>query len=281
MGAIFNHYSYCMKTPSASIKRLPLQTCLLINQSAQQEQLETLLAYLLEPSIPTIVSLDAFETVLQKCPFQNVILITNDFEGLQEKLQAKQLQKLLKAHRFHVLVLQKETPLFAFPYLPHIRYVNGLDGTLLPYQLKREVQRELRFIRRKILKSLVEASRAQRAASAKLKTQDFQHKFDFLIHSHYANPRFTTADLAKKMQVSISTLERKTVELTGKTPKQYLLAYRLQKAKDDLSTSYRKVGQVAKTHGFASSSYFSVSFFERFGFNPSQARQREAVTSVG
>lgn len=131
-----------------------------------------------------------------------------------------------------------------------------------------------------MLKALDEASQSHRHALAKLKAQDLLRQFEFLIHSHYSNHRFTTAALAKMMQVSTSTLERKAVELTGNTPKQYLLEHRLQKAKQDLLNTNRKVGEVAKTHGFASSSYFSVRFYERFGLNPSQVRQKELVLSV-
>lgn len=281
MGGIFVFISPRMKTPLATIKHLPLQTCLLINQSAQNPQLEALFAYLLEPATPAVVSFDAFESVLKTCPFQNVILITNDFAGLQEKLQTKQHQPLLKKHRFHVLVFQEEPKLSEFSDTPHICYLNGLNGTLLPHQLKREVQREIRFIRRKILTSHVASTRTQRQEISKLKHKNFKTNLNFLVHSHYTNPRFTTTVLAHEMEISLRTLERKTLALTGKTPKQYLLEYRLQKAKHDLLNSFQKVGHVAKSHGFASSSYFSVSFFERFGINPSQVRQKQVVLSVG
>ena len=271
----FNGISARMYSPKASFKYLQLQTCILITQSAQMPQLETLLAYLLGPSLSEWVYLDAFETALKKSTFQNVILITNDFDGLQKKLASKQLQSLLKTHNFHVLVIQKALQPSTFSYTPHIRYVNALDGNLPPHQLKRELQRELRYIKKLMLSALAEASRSQRQALATLKTEEFRKKFESLIQSHYSNHRFTTADLATMMQVSTSTLERKTFQLTGNTPKQHLLEYRLQKAKQDLSSSNRKVGEVATTHGFASASYFSIRFFERFGFNPSQARQRK------
>lgn len=269
-----------MNSPKATAKHLQLQTCTLISPSDQIPHLETLLAYLLGPSLSEWISFDAFENALKKSTFHNVILLTNNFTGLQKKLASKQLHSLLKTQNFHVLYIEKAVQPSTFSYTPHIRYVNSLNGNLPPQKLKREVQRELRFIKKMMLKALDEASQSHRHALAKLKAQDLLRQFEFLIHSHYSNHRFTTAALAKMMQVSTSTLERKAVELTGNTPKQYLLEHRLQKAKQDLLNTNRKVGEVAKTHGFASSSYFSVRFYERFGLNPSQVRQKELVLSV-
>lgn len=281
MIGIFELIPFGMKTSQPTINRLPLQTCLLINQSVEDTKLEALLTYLLEPSIPTVVYFEAFESALKSCPHPNVILVTNDFNGVQEKLESHHHQALLQTHSFYILSYHQSRQLSVFSYTPNVKYINGLDGSLLPHQLKCQVQRELRFIRKKILALLTQLTRAQHQESIKHKSKNFHSKLNFLVHSYYTNPRFTTAVLAREMQISLRTLERKTVALTGKTPKQYLLEYRLQKAKYDLVNSYQKVGFVAKKHGFTSPSYFSVSFFERFGINPSQARQKERVLSVG
>lgn len=270
-----------MVSSKATIKRLPLQTCLLLNQKAGEPEKASLFAYLLEPSTPTIVGFDTFNEVLHNCQHQDVILITNDLDGLEAKLNDQLLQHLLKKHNFYVLVLQAADCPAAFSPNKHIRYVSQLDASLLPHLLKRQVQRELRFIRKKILTQLLALSKKERIARKNLKKQSFQSAFNFLIHSHYTNPRFTTAELAKLMQISISTLERRTVALTEKTPKQYLHEYRLLNAKRDLVSSYRKIGIVAKANGFSSLSHFSVSFFERFGMTPTQVRQNAAALSVG
>jgi AraC-like DNA-binding protein len=270
-----------MASPKATIKRLPLQTCLLINQSAAGPEMAALFAYILDPAAPSLVDFEAFNEVLSTCHHQDVILITNDFNGLKAKLTDHSLQPLLKQHNFYVLVLDNNVDGMAFPFNDHVRYINRLDGNLLPHLLKRQAQRELRFIRKKILTQLLALSKEESIVNKNLKRETFQSAFYFLIHSHYTNPRFTTAELAKLMQISISTLERRTLALTEKTPKQYLLEYRLLSAKRDLLSSYRKIGLVAKANGFASLSHFSVSFYERFGLTPSQARQSAATLSVG
>jgi len=270
-----------MISSKATIKRLPLQTCLLMNRSEYEPKFDALLVYLLEPATPNMVTFQSFESVLKKCQFQDVILITNNFEGLQEKLEAERLQSLLEKHRLYVLVLRKEALLTAFPPSPYVRYINSLNSDVIRSRLKKTVQKEMRLIKKKILITLLEASRNQLLESKKLKKSSFTSTFHFLIHSHYTNAQFTTADLAKKMQVSTSTLERKIVQLTDKTPKQYLLAYRLEKAKNELLFTYGKIGQVAKNNGFSSSTYFSTRFSLRYGTNPSQIRQKETTGSLG
>ncbi|MDP2187487.1 MAG: helix-turn-helix transcriptional regulator [Sphingobacteriaceae bacterium] len=269
-----------MHAIKATIKRLPLQTCLLLDQLEQNERNTALLSYLFKAATPTTVALSDFETVLAKCEHHDVIIITDNYMALQEKLQSLHLQPLLAKHRFYVVALQYSASAICFSHTPHLSYINSLDCTVRPHQIKLALQKEIRFIRKKILKTLIASSKQKSLESKALGSKNFQSTLNFLVHAYYTNAQFTTQDLAKMMGVSVSTLERKTFQLTGKTPKQYLLEYRLLKAKNDLITSFKKIGYIAKSNGFATASYFSISFFERFGITPSQVRQ-SAASSAG
>lgn len=268
-----------MSLTKATIKHLPLQTCLLLDNAVRDKRTEKLIQYLFQNLKANTVPLDAFNTALADCHFEDVIIVTNNFLDLQAKLRAKEQQALLAKHRFYVLVLTQDQSSPSFVHTPLVNYVQSLDTCLLPHQIKKQLQKELRFIRKKILKALISASRQRLLESKANKKRDFKTSLNFLIHAHYTNPQFTTLELSKMMGVSVSTLERRTFALTGRTPKQYLLEYRLQKAKNALLTSFKKISVIAKSTGFASGSYFSISFYDRFGISPSQLRQGTSMSA--
>ncbi len=94
---------------------------------------------------------------------------------------------------------------------------------------------------------------------------------DVLAH-HYAERRLTTARIAAGIGISERHLQRKVVELTGRTPSQYLRAYRIRRAVSLLQDGW-PVGEVAKAVGFTSHAYFSSCFKAEFGATPSRFRE--------
>jgi AraC-like DNA-binding protein len=268
-----------MSLTKATIKHLPLQTCWLLDYDVQDKRMENLIQYLFQGLKANTVPLGAFYAALAHCQFEDAIIITNNFLDLQAKLQAEEHQTLLAKHRFYVLVLTQEQSSPSFVHTPLVNYVQSLDTHLPPHQIKLQLQKELRFIRKKIFNVLISVSRQRLLESKANKSRNFQTSLDFLIHAHYTNPQFTTLELSEMMGVSVRTLERKTFALTGRTPKQYLLEYRLQKAKKSLLTSFKKISVIAKATGFASGSYFSISFYDRFGISPLQFRQGASMSA--
>lgn len=88
-----------------------------------------------------------------------------------------------------------------------------------------------------------------------------------LIESAYAKP-VTLDDLAKTAQVSKSYLLKLFRQSLGTTPYDYLLRYRITRAKELLAETDYKIGQISALVGFKSESNFSYRFSQMVGQSP-------------
>ena len=73
-----------------------------------------------------------------------------------------------------------------------------------------------------------------------------------------------------------STLFRKVQALTGESPPQFILSYRLERAAQLLKDNFGNVTEVAFEVGFSSPAYFSKCFKEKFHQSPSSFQATEA-----
>ena len=72
--------------------------------------------------------------------------------------------------------------------------------------------------------------------------------------------------------MSRSQLYRKFSALSDTTVNQFIIALRLEKARQLLSTTGLNVSEVAYDTGFKNAAHFSRVFSERFGHPPSQVK---------
>lgn len=79
----------------------------------------------------------------------------------------------------------------------------------------------------------------------------------------------TVADLGRRLGCSKSGLYRNMISLTGMSPHDFIVEYRLQQAVNLLCRGAENVAGAAFTTGFTSPSYFSKCFRRRFGCPPS------------
>ncbi|MCB9334500.1 MAG: response regulator [Lewinellaceae bacterium] len=91
-----------------------------------------------------------------------------------------------------------------------------------------------------------------------------------IFEERMEDPQFDLDALSREMLLSRSQLGRKVKALTGKAPAIFLRTLRLQKARQLLLTTDLSVKEVAYDVGFSDSSYFSRSYAEEFGENPSE-----------
>ena len=86
----------------------------------------------------------------------------------------------------------------------------------------------------------------------------------------------TVDDLAGKLAVSKPTLTRKVKSMTGKTPMEWLMEYRLNRSFQILqdSNSGKTISEVAYEVGFSDPSYFTKKFRDYYGYLPSQIEGR-------
>lgn len=84
---------------------------------------------------------------------------------------------------------------------------------------------------------------------------------------------FKTQDLCEKMQLSHSTLYRKTKDAFGESPNRLILIFKMEHAVDLLQKNEWSIKQIAYTCGFSSATYFTRAFKQIYGFTPGQYRR--------
>lgn len=89
------------------------------------------------------------------------------------------------------------------------------------------------------------------------------------MHARIAHP-WTVDELAKAAALSRSTFFERFTRTVGVPPMEYLLAWRMQIAKDLLKREALAVTEVAERVGYGSTSTFSVAFSRHVGQSPSR-----------
>ena len=92
------------------------------------------------------------------------------------------------------------------------------------------------------------------------------------IENNYKN-EIGNQDLAKWIKCSESALLRCFNEMVGKSPMQYLMNYRLQKAVELLATTGMQSNEIAIVCGFKDASYFTKLFKREVGVTPIEYRK--------
>jgi signal transduction histidine kinase/DNA-binding response OmpR family regulator len=107
-----------------------------------------------------------------------------------------------------------------------------------------------------------------------IETEDaFMRKILSIMESHLDNEHFGIQELCREMGMSRAQLYRKFKTLTDKTVNEYLMQFRLFKAKELLHDSNLSVSEVAWDVGFKNLSHFSRAFKEAFGQSPGTLRK--------
>jgi LacI family transcriptional regulator len=100
------------------------------------------------------------------------------------------------------------------------------------------------------------------------------------IHDH-ACDGLRVSDLAERVAVSQSVLERKFLRLIGRTPKAEMLRVQLSRARQLLTGSDLPLREVARQCGFESDKYFSDAFLRGAGLRPLAYRKRHQPVDDG
>ena len=94
-----------------------------------------------------------------------------------------------------------------------------------------------------------------------------------MLDKHYAEPEFRLSNMAHAAAMSERQLQRKLKAVIDHTPAEYLRAFRLKKAVEQLKQG-NQIGLVAYEVGFSSQAYFTSCFKAQFGATPKQFQQR-------
>ena len=90
------------------------------------------------------------------------------------------------------------------------------------------------------------------------------------LEENLTNPQLSVEDLSRQVGMSRSSLYNKILELTGKTPVEFIRSVKLDKGAVLLEKSDMNVAQIAYSVGFSTPHYFAKSFKAKFGILPSE-----------
>lgn len=144
-----------------------------------------------------------------------------------------------------------------------------------PFYLKAAIENLLANRRRvqQIIQNLTSGSvLKEKAREAMLDEQDrlFLEDLHARLDSHLDDEQFGIALLAKEMGMSYSSLYARVKALTGQTPQNFLITYRMNTAMQLLRSGRYTVSEVCYKVGSSSLANFSRSFKRQFGIPPSE-----------
>ncbi|WP_372774079.1 helix-turn-helix domain-containing protein [Mangrovibacterium sp.] len=103
--------------------------------------------------------------------------------------------------------------------------------------------------------------------------QEFLNKVKSIIEEHYTNEQFDASELAVKIGISRSKLNRRFKESVQMSARKYICRQRLIKARQLLEDSNLTIPEITRKVGFGSPVYFSKKFKKHFGYPPSKAKE--------
>ena len=120
-----------------------------------------------------------------------------------------------------------------------------------------------------LLSLLLDEARAPQGAES-FKYSAVFHAKEF-IKKHFREP-IKLCDLAKEVNLSPNYFHTLFSEVTGMTPHDYLMEYRLRIAKELLSTTPLPLSEIAERCGFGNQQYLSIIFKKTIGMPPKAYR---------
>lgn len=96
------------------------------------------------------------------------------------------------------------------------------------------------------------------------------------IHSNYQQ-QVSLSDIASSAGISKSEAARCFQSYLHTSPINYLLSYRIERAKWALQNSMETIAQISQNCGFQSPSYFGKTFRKQTGFSPKEYRQQNLL----
>lgn len=115
---------------------------------------------------------------------------------------------------------------------------------------------------------------AQSTAPRKAIDPDFVAQLQAILEASYADEEFTIAALAKMISWSEGYLRKQMRAMLGQSPQEYLIAFRLEKARSMLAESAASIKFIAYRCGFKDAAHFSHAFKRKFGVPPSGLREK-------
>jgi signal transduction histidine kinase/ligand-binding sensor domain-containing protein/CheY-like chemotaxis protein/AraC-like DNA-binding protein len=129
---------------------------------------------------------------------------------------------------------------------------------------------------KKTYQKLIEV-RPRDIASDDVPEEDFIQRALAVIEKHMGDPEFSVEEWAQELLLSRTSLYKKIVALTGKTPIEFIRSIRLKRSAQLLERTQHNITEIAYMVGFNNPKYFARYFKEEFNILPSayQAEKRK------
>lgn len=105
--------------------------------------------------------------------------------------------------------------------------------------------------------------------------KEFLNKINIFLEKNLDNSAFSVEELAACLNISRVQLYRKVKAVLGIGIGDYIINFRLEKAKELLKTTSLNVSEIAYSCGFASPNYFSTSFKNKYSISPKDFRSEK------
>lgn len=99
---------------------------------------------------------------------------------------------------------------------------------------------------------------------------NFKKQISAIMEDYSDTSNISVEEIARKMMMSVSTLERWMKKIYGSSPRKFMLSCKLAKAEIMLRQNLGSVKNIAYVLGFNSVSYFCKCFKEKYGSSPLQ-----------
>ncbi|MCF8430084.1 MAG: helix-turn-helix transcriptional regulator, partial [Bacteroidia bacterium] len=108
----------------------------------------------------------------------------------------------------------------------------------------------------------------------------FLENLRVIIDKHITSNQLDSNLLALDLNLSTSAIHKKIKKITQKSTNQFIREYRLEKSQQMIGVNYASISEIAYSLGFSSISYFSKSYKNYFGYNPTDSVQRNNIKKL-
>jgi AraC-like DNA-binding protein len=148
-------------------------------------------------------------------------------------------------------------------------------GALLWYGGKRYLRRQARR-NDAHLKREVAMARLNGLAEEDDDDKNFLREMMRNIEENIDRSDYDVEQMARKMNVSKSTLHRRVKALCGLTPFELIRSIKMKKATEMLMTGHRSISEIAYSLGFNNPKYFTKCFKDEYNETPTHYQQKHS-----